>query len=113
MRVSFVTHHQVMQKKNLELMFNADEFRNYSTGLLSWLRSIDQKHSSGACEWHTYASYILQTQPENVVLYRWLNSAISPKKFDDLIALEKQGSVFEIRKQFPMFNSISSHYYLN
>lgn len=112
MRVSFVTHHQVMQKRILKVMFNADESGNCSAGLLSWMRSINQKHLSGACEWHTYGSYILQTEPKNVVLYRWLNSAVPPEKFDGMTSLRHKRSVSEIRELFPKLNSISLHHYL-
>ena len=112
MRVSFVTHHQVMQKKFLNELFSTNETAFHTSGLIKWLNAIDPKESSGACEWHTYASYLLSEHPDQVKLYRWLNTPVAPKKLDTLNLQDVELTLNKILNDYPVNNSISLHHYL-
>ncbi len=69
--VSFVSHHQLVQKSKLRLML--DELGGTAEGLRSWLSQIDRNESSGASEYETYATWLIHRYPESVVLARWGN----------------------------------------
>jgi hypothetical protein len=112
MRVSFVTHHQVMQRKILNELFSSNKTGFNTSGLIKWLNAIDPKESSGACEWHTYASYLLSEHPDQVNLYRWLNTPVAPKKLDTLNLQNLEMTLNKIRLDYPLNNSISLHHYL-
>jgi hypothetical protein len=113
MRVSFVTHHQVMQKKILNELFSSNKTVFNTSGLIKWLTAIDPKESSGACEWHTYASYLLSEHPDQVKLYRWLNTPVAPKKLDTLNLQDIELILNKIVRDYPINNSISLHHYLS
>jgi hypothetical protein len=68
---SFVTHHQLMQKKILLSMFGEG-----NEGLLNWLANADfQKNSSAISEYHTYGQWISSRRPESVCYAKWNNTA--------------------------------------
>jgi hypothetical protein len=112
MRVSFVTHHQVMQKQILSELFSFNINGLYTPGLIKWLNAIDPKESSGACEWHTYASFLLSEHPDQVNLYRWLNTPVAPKKIETLNLQDVEMTLNRIVRDYPLNNSISLHHYL-
>jgi hypothetical protein len=66
--VSFVTHHQLMQRDVVRQMFGDD-----GRGLVNWLRAADYAHPSALSEYESYAAYLLVHHRRRVRLARWDN----------------------------------------
>lgn len=96
-KISYVTHHQLMQKSVVLEMFGEN-----LEGLEFWLNLGDLKATSPISEYHSYGRYILERYPEKVLLSRWNNLFISSEA-KDLVDL--------IDRCDPKIASISVHRY--
>lgn len=112
-RVSFVTHHQLMQTAILEEMFGHND-QDFNEGLMRWLECIDFTRSySPACEWHTYGTFLATNFPGQIQLTQWRNLGISrfsesPKRKLRIMEL----SVPDLIEEFAGWNSLSLHHYI-
>jgi len=113
LRVSFVTHHQLMQPSVLREFLSDGSTRVPECGLLNWIKSFDFKDSSPASEYHSYGTYISSFSPQKVEYIQWRNRAASRQEISQIIGKEiNQISLSEIREAFPDLSSISLHAYL-
>ena len=71
--LSFVTHHQLMQKDIVEEMFPRG-----ATSLLSWWKASLENEGSYLSEYEAYGSYLFENYPKRVVLGTWSN-LLSPR----------------------------------
>ena len=110
-RVSFVTHHQLMQKSLIKQLFETILNADFDSRIATWLNAIDQNEPSSACEWHTYGNFLLNVS-RTINFYQWKNLAISPVKLKSLLTGNSNLDFEKIRKNYPEFNSISAHHYL-
>ena len=69
--ISFVAHHQVIQRDILTAMLDA--MGGSTEGQVAWIRAADWSDSSALSEYDTYAAWALATCPQRVVLARWGN----------------------------------------
>jgi hypothetical protein len=113
-RVSFVTHHQLMQQDILEELFGED-LESFQNGLKSWLEYIDFSDTdSPACEWHTYGTFISSNFSNRIQLTQWSNLGMSRNSI-----FKKTGkkimdvSVDDLMTEFGHANSLSLHHYIN
>jgi len=112
-KVSFVTHHQLMQTSILEEIFGPSE-ESFYEGLQRWLNSIDfSKSNSPACEWHTYGTFMATNFPNQIYLTQWRNLGlsrfnISPKRKLRIMDM----SVENLQCEFSGWNSLSLHHYI-
>lgn len=112
-KVSFVTHHQLMQASILDEIFGSTE-ETFQEGLQRWLKSIDfSKSNSPACEWHTYGTFMATNFPSRIHLTQWRNLGLSrfkvlPKRNLRIMDL----SVDNILSDFAGWNSLSLHHYI-
>jgi hypothetical protein len=105
--ISFVTHHQLMQRDVLKEMFGDD-----ARGLVDWIGSADYAHPSALSEYETYGSYMLARHRRWVHLARWDNHVLrdggaaltTASDFADFRAL--------IRRAAPHAGSVSCHHWL-
>ena len=97
---SFVTHHQLMQKKVLKLMFGGEK-----NSLIPWLDKADFTSSSALCEYHTYGHWLTSNRPEMVSYAKWNNTA---KKIDPASVSVYSDFALDLSKYF----SVSCHSYL-
>jgi hypothetical protein len=102
-RVSYVTHHQIMQPELLREMLGGD--LNWEAGLRSWIGTIDFQTQSPACEYHCYGTYLALTRTDRYKLARWGNIAIQRSQFPGLSLNSSMGT-------FRNVCSISVHAYL-
>jgi FkbM family methyltransferase len=96
-RISFVTHHQLMQKNIIHEMFGED-----LSGLVNWLELGNVAEISPISEYHSYGRFISSRHPDKCQLSRWNNLFIDArgedvKKIIDLHGIE--------------YSSISAHRY--
>lgn len=112
-KVSFVTHHQLMQSDVLDRIF-AINGRSFEQGLEKWLKSIDfASTNSPACEWHTYGTFLTTNYPSRVHLTKWNNLGISRKSRSQSQGREIMNlSVQELFKEFSGYNTLSLHHYI-
>jgi hypothetical protein len=112
-KVSFVTHHQLMQASILDEIFGSGE-KDFHEGLQDWLKSIEfSKSNSPACEWHTYGTFMATNFPSRIHLTQWRNVGLSrfsilPKRNRQIVDL----SVENILSDFSGLNSLSLHHYI-
>lgn len=112
-KVSFVTHHQLMQASILNEIFGSSE-KDFHEGLQRWLKSIEfLKSNSPACEWHTYGTFMASNFPRRIHLTQWRNLglsrfSISPKRNRQIMDL----SVENLFSDFYGLNSLSLHHYI-
>jgi len=99
LRVSFVTHHQLMQKEIIKQMFGRKLER-----INDWLMFGDSELDSPISEYNTYGNYLFLNFPKRTKIAKWGNL---PGTFD--------GKKIVIKKQFKRFKnySISVHHYQN
>lgn len=112
-RISFVTHHQLMQAGILDEIFGYDD-ESFNNGLLKWLSCIDFKKSySPACEWHTYGTFLATNHPNQIQLTQWRNLGMSRfSESPDLKTKILEMSVPDLIKEFEGWNSLSLHHYI-
>jgi Family of unknown function (DUF6492) len=112
-KVSFVTHHQLMQASILDEIFGYKE-EVFQEGLQRWLRSVEfSKSNSPACEWHTYGTFMASNFPSRIHLTQWRNLglsrfSLSPKRNLRVMDL----SVENLFCDFAGWNSLSLHHYI-
>lgn len=96
-KISFVTHHQIMQKRIIREMFGPR-----LEGLSRWLRLANHTSMSPISEYHCYGHYISRQYPEKCVLSQWNNIFIQTdeENIQDVIRLSKGN-----------YSSISIHRY--
>jgi len=104
-RVSFVTHHQLMQSNFLTEMLGGEAL--WQHGLETWIRSADFQEKSPLCEYHCYGTY-LTTTTNYGSFARWGNRALS-RRDCDLTVLDNI-QIRDFTKQG--INSVSQHSYL-
>ena len=128
--VSFVTHHQLMQREVLEAMFGAT-----GEALTRWLDSADWSETSAIAEYQCYGSWLCSFQPQRVVPARFSNvearrSSVLVTARESAPAGGDSGGVavtsdaggaqsgfadqwLELRRRFPNNCSVSLHSYLD
>jgi hypothetical protein len=112
-KISFVTHHQVMQPDILSCLFGEEE--GFEKGLESWLKCIDfSKSGSPACEWHTYGTFLAANFPTRIHLTQWRNLGISRNSLLQGAGKKIMNASFsEIKSAYDQVNSVSLHHYIN
>lgn len=96
-KVSFVTHHQLMQKSIVVEMFGENLI-----GLTKWLELADKSSSSPVSEYHCYGRFLSTRQPEKCSFSRWNN----------LFVLSQNEKLEElIKTNHDRYSSISVHRY--
>lgn len=101
LQLSFVTHHQLFKKEHLLAFFGHDQ-----ESLLQWVMRGDYSLDSAISEYDTYGEWVYLNRKQYVVLTKW-NNAISRIKLHEFSSYE------EVKSQFPTFNSVSAHSYLD
>ena len=101
LQLSFVTHHQLFKKEHLLALFGHNE-----ESLLQWVMRGDYSRDSAISEYDTYGEWVYLNRKQGVVLTKW-NNAISRIKLHEFSSYE------EVKSQFPAFNSVSAHSYLD
>jgi len=76
-KISFVTHHQLMQKDILHKMFGEG-----MAGLIGWLELGNIELSSPISEYHSYGRFLTTRYPERCHLARWNNLFIDSRDQD-------------------------------
>jgi FkbM family methyltransferase len=104
--ISFVTHHQLMQRDIVESMFGAD-----GSGLAEWLSTADWQQQSAVSEYHSYGIWLTTEFPGRALLASWGNVAVPsrslPDGYDD-VGLQYR----RVRDAYPKAWSLSAHAYL-
>ena len=103
--VSFVTHHQLMQRDIVIEMFGAD-----GSGLGDWLAAADSSATSAISEFHCYGSHLVASHPERVRLGRFHNVALPRSEFEGRVVHGSFGASDGTTRRDPC--SISFHHYL-
>jgi FkbM family methyltransferase len=104
--VSFVTHHQLMQKSILMEMFGSG-----SSGLRQWLEIADWNEPSAISEYHCYGAWMSSQHPERAKWAQWRNKSMRR----DLLATATGNEAEQIaclRHSNPDTYSISLHSYI-
>ena len=113
-RVSYVTHHQLMRPDVVRKMFGAAEYApsDISAGLADWVTQGDYTESSALSEYHSYGTWLLNSDPNSVVAARWGNQGIAetPPAIDSEAELDV--TLRMLWERFPMALSVSFHEYL-
>jgi hypothetical protein len=99
--LSFVTHHQLMQREFLKEIFGED-----GAGLISWIRNIDYSDNSACSEYETYGEWVLANHPEKVKFAKWNN-------ISETVNLDSMNSYQDIHNYYSGYSSISNHSHLN
>ena len=110
-RMSYVTHHQLMQQELVFEMLNGSEI-GINSGIIKWLEAFDVADQSSGCEYHSYGTYIISNHPERVHLTRWRNRGISTRNFLAGFCENSTFDLREIQKIYPWANSVSVQSYL-
>ena len=99
--ISFVTHHQLLQKSIVNEMFT-----DGLGSILSWASTINAAEQSALSEYHSYGTYLLNSHIERVAWARWANAiAYNPTP----IGVDASS----LQERFPWAQSVSFHSYLN
>jgi hypothetical protein len=103
--VSFVAHHQLMQRRILASFFGASDaqFFEASQRIVASLDSVDDPALS---EFELYANLLIGSHPESTVLARWGNRTV-PRE-----TLLRLGTYQRILDRFSSAASVSAHWYL-
>lgn len=105
-RISFVSHHQLMQREIVEMMFGAD-----GSGLSDWVCEADWQHSSAVSEYHSYGSWLIANHPSRALLACWGNVAIPPYCLPDR-SNDVNLALARLKEDYPTWWSLSAHSYL-
>jgi hypothetical protein len=97
--LSFVTHHQLMQRKSVRKIFGKN-----GEGLIEWLKLADFNESSSISEYDTYGEWMLEHNPNQIVFAKWNN--VSAK------VNATKTSYAEILSGYSKYGSVSNHWYL-
>jgi hypothetical protein len=96
-KISFITHHQLMQKSVIHEMFGKDMSR-----LVRWLACGNVEEKSPISEYHSYGRFLSSRYPKKCRLARWNNLFVD---------VSEQGIESAIRLHFENFSSLSGHRY--
>jgi FkbM family methyltransferase len=96
-KVSFVTHHQLMQKRIIQEMFGVN-----LDGIAAWLKLGNFESSSPISEYHTYGRFLSERHPEKYRFARWNNLHLEAGN-EDLASL--------IEDYAQSYSSVSIHKY--
>jgi hypothetical protein len=110
-RMSYVTHHQLMQQKLVFEMLNGSEI-GINSGIIKWMEAFDVADQSSGCEYHSYGTYLVSNYPERVLLTRWRNRGISTKTFLAGFYDNSKFDVRQIQRIYPWAHSVSVQSYL-
>lgn len=99
--VSFVTHHQLLQKEIV-----AEMFPRGLDSILEWVSNIDPEEQSAISEYHSYGTFLSNTHPDRIAWARWANAVAFDATADSI-------SMNGLRRRFPWAQSVSFHSYLN
>jgi hypothetical protein len=106
-RVSYVSHHQVMQRDILEDMFGEDT----AGGLERWVRTGDWSEDVPISEYHSYGTWLSSRCPQRSVLGAFRNV-----RSGRAVILASNGGfrdpVDSLQRMFPGALSVSLHAYL-
>jgi hypothetical protein len=105
MGVSFVAHHQLMQRKILSSFFGSTE-TSYISAVELIAASLNSSEASSFSEYEIYSNLLLGTHPQSAVLARWANRPVPRER------LFRLGSYQQIRDCFRHNASVSAHWYL-
>jgi hypothetical protein len=97
--LSFVTHHQLMQRDSVREIFGQN-----GEGLIEWLKLADFNESSSICEYETYGEWMVKHKPNQVVFAKWNNI---PAKLNS-----GNASYAKILSDYSKYGSVSNHSYL-
>ena len=97
--LSFVTHHQLMQRDSVREIFGQD-----GKGLIEWIKSADFSESSSICEYETYGEWMVKRKPNKIVFAKWNNIAAKLNSGNS--------SYTEIADHYSKYGSVSNHSYL-
>jgi hypothetical protein len=97
--ISFVTHHQLMQRQYLYNIFGYNGER-----LLEWISLANYMEPSAMSEYDTYGEYVTSQKEGKFVFSKWDNFAT--KADDSIIEYSK------VKKKFGKYCSVSFHGYL-
>jgi len=107
-RVSFVTHHQLMQPAFLREMFGGDSI--WKLGLESWIKAVNFSGNSPACEYHCYGTFMVTKNPKQIHFARWGNVAVP--RMDPRVSNQNL-NLARLQAEFPNSLSVSMHTYLS
>jgi len=105
-RVSYVTHHQLMQPHILKEMFGGE--LEWMRGLETWVKSINFTTQSPACEYHCYGTFLELQNKGAFTIARWGNISMNRSDYEEFLQDGLEGSNKAIRSAC----SISVHAYL-
>jgi hypothetical protein len=106
-RVSYVTHHQLMQPEHLREMLGGSS--SWLLGLEIWINSIDFSSQSPACEYHCYGTFMELHKRDQFTFARWGNVPVNRSEFVHFIEKLNQRKPRIIYKDTC---SVSVHAYL-
>lgn len=104
--LSWVTHHQLMQKDIVSEMFGAE-----GEGLDSWIAHAEPQQPSALSEYHSYGAYLFARHRERVGLAQWNNLA-RPRVDLPTIVGPDVGGRMALRLEGRRPHSVSFHHYL-
>jgi len=110
-RLSYVTHHQLIQQKIVFEMLTDGKIV-VNAGIIKWLNAFDKSEHSSGCEYHSYGTYLVCTHPEKVLFTRWRNRGISSKTFFAEINRNTDFNPHNLRNLYPWSHSVSVQSYL-
>ena len=97
--LSFVTHHQLMQRDSVREIFGKD-----GKGLIEWIKSADFNESSSISEYETYGEWMVKHKPNQIAFAKWNNVTAKLNSGDSSYA--------EIVEASSKYSSVSNHSYL-
>lgn len=97
--LSFVTHHQLMQRDSVREIFGQN-----GEGLIEWLNLADFNESSSISEYEIYGEWMLKRKPNQIVFSKWNNVPAIIKSGDTTYT--------EIIESYSKYGSVSNHSYL-
>lgn len=101
--VSFVTHHQLMQRDVLHEMFGDD-----GRGLVEWILAADYGHPSPLSEYESYGAYMIARHRRRVRLARWDNHELIADRTLDAAA-NARAFLTPVMADAPHACSVSCH----
>ena len=113
---SFVTHHGVFQREVLDNFFQIENLEDFESRVLTWVSRINlaEDDVSFCCEWHSYGTYGIVSRPQLFRVSSWRNLGIPRSKLEILMGAKIEDlSIEQLREEFPKFNSLSLHWYMD
>ncbi|MEI2643025.1 MAG: FkbM family methyltransferase [Candidatus Nanopelagicales bacterium] len=102
--VSFVAHHQLMQKSLLRQMFGVDDL-----GLARWMSLGGTGSAANVSEYHSYGAWVSTHHPHRALWAQWRNASVSRRWLVETSTI--QGQHQRLKRLFPSCNSVSLHDY--